>query len=79
LTELATDGLDLSSILVSPTAVGDGGGGPSEDIYAGSFDNDMLDALGDLTEELPDLDDKSIADLDDAVMLESQEEVDDDV
>jgi len=77
LTELATDGLDLSSILVSPTAVGDGG--PSEDIYTGAFDNEMLDALGDLTGELPDSDEKSIIDLDDAVLLGDKEEVDDDV
>jgi hypothetical protein len=76
LTELATDGLDLSSILVSPTAVGDGGG-HSEDIYSGSLDNDMLDALGDLTEESSDPEKKGIVDLDDAVPLEPQEEVSD--
>ena len=77
LTELATDGLDLSGILVSPTAVGDSG--PSEDIYTGSLDNEMLDALGDLTGELPNPDEKSIVNLDDAVLLGGLMEVDDDV
>ena len=76
MTELATEGLDLSNILVSPTAVGDDGGS-SEDIYAGSFDNDMADALGDIAEEAPSADEKGIVDLDDAVPLESQEEAGD--
>ncbi len=77
LTELATDGLDLSGILVLPTAVGSGG--PNEDIYSDSLDNEMLDTLGDLTGDLPYTEEKGLIDLDDAVLLGSDLGVDEDV
>ncbi len=77
LTELATEGLDLSGILVLPTAVGSSG--PSEDIYSDSLDNEMLDTLGDLTGELPIAQDKGVVDLSDAVMLGGMMEDDADV
>ena len=73
LTELATDGLDLSGILVLPTADGDS----DDDIYSDTLDNEMLDTLGDLTGELPVEDDKGLIDLDDAVMLGGEMEASD--
>ena len=73
LTELATDGLDLSGILVLPTADGDS----DDDIYSDTLDNEMLDTLGDLTGELPAEDDKGLIDLDDAVMLGGEMEASD--
>jgi hypothetical protein len=75
LTELATDGLDLSGILVSPTAAGDGDS--DGDIYSDNLDNEMLDTLGDLTDDLPVEDDKGMIDLNDAVMLGGEMEASD--
>ena len=75
LTELATDGLDLSGILVLPTAASDGD--YDDDIYSDTLDNEMLDTLGDLTGELPAEDDKGLIDLDDAVMLGGEMEASD--